>query len=362
MNVIAILLLCISIVFLSACEPETSNKNTIPSIDYQRIVAGFSYQQPAPIKEKEETVAAENYLKLSLTYPDPLKITPATTVIDGSNTLFPVTQIMIDEFYDEGYAGLFRMNQSSTGAALASMCKQSGIDIVNATRKMEAEEKSICKQHDVVPITIQIGFDPFVLITHPDNTWMTDISQERLPSIFTSTAWSVIDPEYPEEEIRFFLPEKYGDTMNAMTELVYGYQDEPYIRFARNASFYPYNLELTQDLSEDTYGIGFASFGKLQKIQQLNLRILPVDNMHPIRSGPDYPIKRSLYLITTRKALRKPEVHSFIAHYLNRSYAIMPTQGFSPLNGMEGRYTRYNYIEAVKSVQDGDEEPVQVTR
>ncbi len=104
------------------------------------------------------------------------------------------------------------------------------------------------------------------------------------------------------------------------------------------------DLELTRDLAENPNGLGFASFGKLLKLKQLRVNIIPIDGAKPVTSGDRYPIRRSLYIVTNTEAIKKPEVQTFIAYYLNHSHETMPPLGFAPLEGQDGRAERRKLV------------------
>jgi phosphate transport system substrate-binding protein len=291
--------------------------------------------------------APDDPFRIRLSHTDPLDLPVGNFVISGSDTLSPVTQQIATNFHNEGYIGTFRLSQSSTGKGMEAMCQGESIDIINASRRIKSKEKHMCDENNITPIMIKVGYDPFVFITHQDNTWLKGIQKDNLKTLFATRNWSQFDSDFPDKSISFYMPRKNGGAMATMTKFIYDDSQAENIRTIEKAQYYPYNLELTRDLTKDPTSLGFASFGKLLKLKQLRVNIIPVDGARPVSSGDKYPIKRSLYLVTNSKAIKKPEVQTFIAYYLNHAHTIMPALGFSPLEGQDARMELRTFIDSL---------------
>ncbi len=339
---------------LNACR-ESPNRFAEP-LGYESVLESFSLAELPPVADKARALKApHDPLRIRLNHTDALDLPEGNFVISGSDTVSPITARLAAQFYDDGYAGSFRLNQSSTGSGMKGMCRDEGVDLVNASRKMKDKERAICTANGIVPITIHIGYDPFVLITNQGNDWLTDIPRTRLRTLFSSKNWQQFNSKFPDKPIAFFAPVRDGGSMAAMTKFVYGNKNHPGLRQGlENANYYPYNLELTRALTESPNGLGFASYGKLMKIKQLKVNIIPIDGAIPVVSGAKYPIKRSLYIVTNTEAIKKPEVQSFIAYYLNHSHQAMPPLGFSPLEGREALAERYKFVATLDGVLGED--------
>ncbi len=320
-----------------ACNQQ-STASAYLSASYHNILTNFSLINLPVIETIEPKLKApKDLLRATLSHPDPLELLHQDFIISGSDTLSPVTRKIAANFHDDGYIGTFHLSQSSTGTGMKAMCRGENIDLVNASRLIKDKEKLICDENDIVPIIIKVGYDPFVLITHESNNWFKDIQRHQLKKLFNSRKWSQFDTSYPDKPIMFYAPTKDGGSMAAMTKFVYGTTDALPLRNLDNAKYYPYNYELTHDLAEDTMGLGFASFGKLLKLKQLHINTISINGAKPVISGSKYPIKRSLYIVTSSKAIQNPKVQVFIAYYLNNTHKIMPPLGFIPLEGKEAQ-------------------------
>ncbi len=348
---------------LSACRESSGPAEAHQEQRYQDILESFSHAKTSPVAVKAQALSApHDPLRLHLNHTDALDLPDGNFVVSGSDTVGPITARLATQFYNDGYIGAFRLNQSSTGSGMKAMCRAEGVDLVNASRRMKDKERVICNANGIVPITIHIGYDPFVLITNERNDWLTNIPRTRLRALFNSSNWQQFNSKFPDKPIAFFAPVRDGGSMAAMTKFVYGNKNHPGLREGlKNANYYPYNLELTRALTENPNGLGFASYGKLMKIKQLKVNIIPVDGAIPVVSGEKYPIKRSLYIVTNTEAIKKPEVQSFIAYYLNHSHQAMPPLGFSPLEGREARAERQKFVAVLDSIM-GDKNTVSIAQ
>ena len=349
---------------LGACREDVAQSAGYQGQEHQDILKNFSLAELPEIAAQELALlkAPNDPLRVRLSHTDALDLTGGSFVISGSDTVSPITRRLAAQFNDDGYIGTFRLNQSSTGSGMRAMCRGEGVDLVNASRTMKDKERAICDANGIVPVIIRIGYDPFVLITNESNDWLTDISRTRLQALFNSQNWKQFSPKFPDKPIEFFAPVRDGGSMAAMTKFVYGDKNHPGLREGlENAQYYPYNLELTRALTDSPNGLGFASYGKLMKIKQLKVNIIPIDGAIPVVSGGKYPIKRSLYIVTNTTAIKKPEVQSFIAFYLNHSHQAMPPLGFSPLEGREAQEERQKFVAVLDEIL-GDENTVNITQ
>ncbi|WP_409432615.1 substrate-binding domain-containing protein [Litorimonas sp. RW-G-Af-16] len=332
---------------LAGCVDQSSSGANDSSLSAERILSTFQTELDAP---SDNNAAADKADHSQLSPPDdwlplidPLDLPNGVITIAGSDTLSPVTIDLADSFYDDGYVGMFSISQSSTGTGMRAMCRGEGVDIVNASRPISASERALCAQNGIKPIMFKVGYDPFVLLTHPSNTWLKSVRRAELPALFKAENWSEFNQAAPNVPIQFHVPSQDSGAMRAMLEYVFGTVNVDYDTVFKGAEFYSFNLELTRDLAKDPHALGFASYGKILQLKQLKTNIIPIDGYSPVESGAAYPVKRSLYLYTHQAAFEKPEVQSFVAYYYNNTYRVMPELGFAPIEGAEAASRRRAY-------------------
>ncbi len=149
-----------------------------------------------------------------------LAINPAdysgSITITGSSTVYPVTRAMAERFQADGYAGEVSIESTGTGGGFNAFCAAEGeYDIIDASRAVDAIEFEACQTNGRELAEYRIGNDAVVAVVSGANDFATEINREQLEQLFTEgVLWSDIDPEWPAEEIRRFIPTAESGTMD----------------------------------------------------------------------------------------------------------------------------------------------------
>ena len=151
----------------------------------------------------------------------------------GSSTVFPFAKAVSESFarsHPEFKSPI--IESIGTGGGIAQFCRGLGAqypDIVNASRRITAQEFATCQSNDVTEITeIQVGLDGIAFATAKDG-----IDMNLTPEIVyralaanpygepqTAQNWSDVDPSLPNKPILVYGPPSTSGTRDAMTELV----------------------------------------------------------------------------------------------------------------------------------------------
>lgn len=90
--------------------------------------------------------------------------------VDGSSTVFPVTEAMAEEFQKANSDVRITVGVSGTGGGFKKFCAGE-TDISNASRPIKTEEIEACAQAGIEFIEIPVAFDALSVVVHPNNTW-----------------------------------------------------------------------------------------------------------------------------------------------------------------------------------------------
>ena len=113
---------------------------------------------------------------------------PALIKIDGSSTVYPITQAMAEEFQKEKKNQVrITVGVSGTGGGFKKFCRGE-TDVQNASRPIQKEEMELCKSSSVKFIELPVAYDATVIVVHPGNTWVSDISVEDLKKMWEPAA------------------------------------------------------------------------------------------------------------------------------------------------------------------------------
>src|SRR5688500_18514848 len=93
----------------------------------------------------------------------------AVVQIDGSSTVYPITEAVAEEFRRATRARV-TVGISGTGGGFRKFCRDE-IDIADASRPIQATEIEACSKTGVEYIEIPIAYDGLAVVVHPKNTW-----------------------------------------------------------------------------------------------------------------------------------------------------------------------------------------------
>lgn len=95
-----------------------------------------------------------------------------TIKIDGSSTVFPITEAVAEEF-QKARKGAVRVTVgvSGTGGGFKKFCAGE-TDISNASRPIKANEIQACKAKGINFIELPVAYDALTVVIHPQNTWL----------------------------------------------------------------------------------------------------------------------------------------------------------------------------------------------
>ena len=147
--------------------------------------------------------------------------------IDGSSTVFPITEAAAEEF--RGVEGDVRVTVgvSGTGGGFERFCAGE-IDISDASRPIKESEAEDCADAGIEFIEIPVAYDGLSVVVHPDNDWVTCITVEQLNTIWdpssegTISRWNQVDPSWPDEPIGLYGPGTDSGTFDYFTEAING--------------------------------------------------------------------------------------------------------------------------------------------
>jgi phosphate transport system substrate-binding protein len=209
--------------------------------------------------------------------------------VAGSTTVLPINQECARLLMEANSAAL-RISVSGGGSGGGVKAVGAGeIDIGAASRDIKSEEMALYP--DLKPVAI--GKDSVAIILHPGNS-VRDLTMEQASKIFCGeiTNWKEVGGS--DSAIRVITREEGSGTRDCFEEYVM----KPFEReIAGAASVKSSNGEVRATVSSDAKSIGYLSLGYVDS----SVKAVEIDGVAAtvanVRSG-DYPISRSLYLIT----------------------------------------------------------------
>jgi phosphate ABC transporter substrate-binding protein, PhoT family (TC 3.A.1.7.1) len=89
-------------------------------------------------------------------------------VIDGSSTVYPITELAMQQFAEIAPNVRIQLGVSGTGGGFKKFC--AGItDISDASRPIKPDESEICRANGIEFVEIPVAFDGISVIVNPEN-------------------------------------------------------------------------------------------------------------------------------------------------------------------------------------------------
>ena len=124
-----------------------------------------------------------------------------TIKIDGSSTVFPITEAVAEEFQKtKKNAVRVTVGISGTGGGFKKFCRGE-IDISDASRPILKEEMDACSKAGIDYIEIPVAFDALTVAVNPKNDWVKSITIADLKKIWEPSAqgkvmkWKDVRPD-----------------------------------------------------------------------------------------------------------------------------------------------------------------------
>lgn len=261
--------------------------------------------------------------------------------IDGSSTVFPITEAMADEFGREHQDVRVSVGVSGTGGGMEKF-GAGEIDIADASRPIKQEESEAVLATGVEYIELPIAYDGISVVVNPANDWVEQMTAEELATIWAPEAegqilkWSDVNPDWPESDLKLYGPGTDSGTFDYFTDEIVGEEG------ASRGDFTPSEDDnvLVQGVAGDEGALGYFGFAYYVENQD-SLRAVPIVNPETgeavmpseetINDGSYSPLSRPIFIYVSTAAAERPEVQAFVDFYLNEGQALISEVGYVPL-------------------------------
>src|SRR5699024_1933600 len=267
-----------------------------------------------------------------------------SVVIDGSGTVYPLMARLAEEYMSTDQENVsVEVSRAGTSAGFEKFRTEDGTDFNNASRQIKDEEAAKAEDLGIEVKELKVALDGLTFVTHPDNDWATELTEEDLKNIFLAdggiTKWSDINPDFPDEPINTYGPNENHGTYEFFYEEVLEEQD-----LVEDINLQQEYSTLVKLISEDENAIGFFGFGyyvnnkdKLQAVQ-VDFGDGPVEpSLDTIAEDGDYAnFTRPVFTyLNVNHAKEKPEVLDYAIYVMNHINEFAGETGFAPIPNEE---------------------------
>lgn len=279
-----------------------------------------------------------------------------SVVVDGSGTVYPLMSIIAEDYMLNSQQNVsVEVSRSGTSAGFEKFLVEDGTDFNDASRHIKDSEAAKAEELGIEVKELKMALDGLTIVTHPDNDWATELTEDQVKSIFLAdggiTNWSDINPEWPNEKINVYGPNQNHGTYEFFYENILEEQD-----MVADANLQQDYSTLVTLVSEDVNSIGFFGFGYYVNNQD-KLQAVGVDfGEGPVvpsldtiaEDGPYANFTRPVFTyLNVNHAKEKPQVLDYALYVMNNVNNFAGEAGFAPLPEEEIQ-ANVDFLEGLK--------------
>ena len=261
--------------------------------------------------------------------------------IDGSSSVFPVTEAVAEEF-QKASKGKTRVTVgiSGTGGGFKKFCRGES-DISNASRPILEPEMQACRDAGVRYIELPVAFDALTVAVSPQNDWAKTMTVAELKKLWEPgaqgkvTRWSQVRPGWPDAEIHLYGAGADSGTFDYFTEAIVGKAKSSRGDFTASED----DNVLVQGIANDRHALGYVPFayfaenpGKLKAVaidEGKGQAVLP--SPETVKGGTYNPLSRPLFIYIKESAAGQPHVQQFIDFFMTKGPDLVKEVKYVPL-------------------------------
>ena len=129
--------------------------------------------------------------------------------VDGSSTVFPITEAMAEEFQKANKGIKVTVGIGGTGGGFKKFCRGE-IDISDASRPIRVDERTDCKKSNVEFIELPVALDALSVMVNPKNDWVKEMTVAELKTIWEPEAqgkimnWKQVRAGFPDRPLKLY--------------------------------------------------------------------------------------------------------------------------------------------------------------
>jgi phosphate transport system substrate-binding protein len=286
----------------------------------------------APTGASETSVAAD------------LKTLGGTVKVDGSSTVFPISEAMAEEFQKaSGGRVNVTVGISGTGGGFRRFCAGE-TDISDASRPISRAEVDACNAQGIRFIELPIAFDGLSVMVSPRNTFLDSMTVTELKKMWqpeaqgSITRWNQVRADWPDRVFKLYGAGTDSGTFDYFTEAINGREKASRGDYTASED----DNVLVQGISNDPDALGYFGYAYYEQNRD-RLKLVKIDgekggspvapSPETIANGTYVPLSRPIFIYAQLASLDKPEVREFVRFYLTATNAttLVAQVGYVPL-------------------------------
>ena len=261
-----------------------------------------------------------------------------TIEIDGSSTVFPVTQAVAEEFRVEHPGVQIPVGISGSGGGFKRFTVGE-IDISDASRAIKDSEAEVAASNSIEFIEITVAWDGLSVVTSKSNDFVDCLTTEELKLIWdagsTIDNWNQVRSSFPDKPLRLYGPDTDSGTFDYFTDEINGEEDRSRSDYTASAD----DNTLVQGIGGDGGSLGYFGYAYYAENTD-KLKLVAVDsgsgcvspNNTTINDGTYSPLSRPLFIYVNKASNERPEVRAFLEFYMEHGGELAEEVGYVALS------------------------------
>lgn len=261
--------------------------------------------------------------------------------VDGSSTVFPISEAMAEEFMKENPGVKITVGVSGTGGGFKKFCAGE-TDISNASRPIKQSEIDLCKEGGIEYVEIPVSFDGLSVVVNPANDFASCMTPDELKTMWEPDAegqienWNQIKADFPDQPLALYGPGTDSGTYDYFTAATIGEEGESRGDYTASED----DNTLVQGVASDEGGLAFFGYAYYEENKD-KLKLVEIDggdgcvapSAETIADGTYKPLSRPEFIYVRKESLSKPEVKAFTEYTIAPANANLISEvGYVPLS------------------------------
>lgn len=278
--------------------------------------------------------------------------------IDGSSTVYPITEAVAEEFTLQ-YPGVrVTVGQSGTGGGFAKFLRLE-TDINDASRPIKPSEVALAAQKGVEYIELPVAYDGIAVVVNPENDWVDCLTVEELRAIWEPgsqvDSWDDVRPGFPARPLVLYGPGTDSGTYDYFTEAITGEEGASRADFTASED----DNVLVQGVQGDPNALGFFGLAYYENNRD-RLKLLGLDDGNPgngdgciqptsetVRDGTYQPLARPVFIYVNAAQRQDVAIGRFVEFYLENVGVLAPDVGYVPLSDEAYQHVLRRFKEGI---------------
>jgi phosphate transport system substrate-binding protein len=268
--------------------------------------------------------------------------------VDGSSTVYPLSNASAELLNEENPDVRVTVGEAGTGGGFEVFCAGK-TDISDASRPIEDDEASACKDKGIDYTQLQVANDALTVVVNKDLD-IDCITTDQLKKIWEPSAegkvtnWKQVDPSFPDEKISLFGPGTDSGTFDYFTDAINGEEGASRSDYESSED----DNVIVQGVSGTTGAMGYFGYTYFEENSD-SLKALSIDSgngcVEPspeaAQDGSYSPLARPLYVYVNNKSYADDKaVSTYVDFYIENLADITEAAKYIPLSDDQSAETK----------------------